>query len=102
MALCTDSIGSERSWIRIMPKDKTKREGDPVMYADSALLVIRGGHLDSYVYLSEHGQICSYHIVDPWHFKRFEPWNTNKKYLRYGIPYIVRHKELNLHLAARE
>ena len=73
------------------------------MYADSALLVMRGGHLDSYVYLNkDNGEICSYHIVDPWYFKRFEPWDADDKILRYGVPYIVRHKELNLHLAARE
>lgn len=103
MTLVTDSVGSERSWIRILPKDKTKREGDAVMYADSALLVMRGGHLDSYVYLNkDNGEICSYHIVDPWYFKRFEPWDADDKILRYGVPYIVRHKELNLHLAARE
>jgi hypothetical protein len=104
LAMHTDSFGSERSWIRFLPKDKMKQEGDDIHYTDSVLIVIRGGFQDNNLHLTQSGSVVAYHKKDDWYFnlyERYEKESISSRFLRYGIPVVIRHKELSLRLAAR-
>lgn len=38
--------GSERSWVRLMPIDAYRREGDAIKYSDMTVITLRAAHLD--------------------------------------------------------
>jgi hypothetical protein len=81
-----DSVGSERSWVRFMPNDKARREGDDILYNDVSLLLLRGGHLNYYIHLAGNGEVCSYHKPNGWRPLLYTKNNIDMHKLRVGLP----------------
>ena len=44
-----DLNGCERSWVRLMPIDACRREGDAIKYSDMTVITLRAAHLDYYL-----------------------------------------------------
>ena len=104
--------GSERSCIRFLPKDFTRRIGDMVRYCDQ-VIVSFSANIDSYLcaiqcetmlkiplLTDSKLKIAAYHRHQGWEINFYETQPTAKNLLRYGVPIILQNKRTRCNLTA--
>jgi hypothetical protein len=92
--IVVDPGGNERSWVKLLPPDKTRREGDLVTYNDGALMVFKSQHVDQFLHCYyntsyQSWKVNGFHYYNVWNFIKFQSHMASRKHLKFGVPIII-------------
>ena len=88
------------------PADKKRRLGDNIGPRDAFKIVFTASQLDMYLFShysdkTKLWKVNGYSVGSIWNFLRFESFDADSKFVRYGVPVLIRQKEFGSKLIGK-